>query len=237
MTGAGCWSKTRCTETGSSRFTITCLSLAVSPRMTYKHLRLTECKSELIMFPGRVLSSFVPYLSEWYFCSPSHPAQSHPSHLEWWKHSEFYLLNCFLIKSLLLVPTVAAWAPQEVISHLPVTEQGTIQQTSLNPVPQTSMNLWIKEHENEWESWPVAENFSPATSVLSGTFQSTDWTNESHIFLKFLSDDIIPLIISIQWPVVPTGWRLDSMAGIGSHPRSGTCVIALPSFPEVVLIL
>lgn len=205
MTGAGCWSKTQWRETGYSRFTITCLSLAVSPQMTCKHLQLTECKSELIMVPERILPSFVPYLSEWYFCFPSHPAQSHPFHLEWWKHSEFYLLKCFLIKSLLLVPTVAAWAPQEVISHPPVTRHGTIHQTSLNPVQQTSMNLWIKEHENEWETWPVAEKFSPATLVLFGTFQSTDWTNESHIFLKFLSDDIIPLIISIQWPVVPTG--------------------------------
>ena len=138
------------------------------PRMTYKHFKLAECKSELIMFPGRVLSSFVPYLSEWYFCSPSHPAQSHPSHLEWWKHSEFYLLNCFLIKSLLLVPTVAAWAPQEVISHLPVTEQGMIQQTSLNPVPQTSTNLWIKEWVGKWAScWKLLTSHMGSIWYLS----------------------------------------------------------------------
>lgn len=47
-----------------------------------------------------------------------------------------------------------------------------VQQTSLNHVQQTSMNLQIKEQEDERETWPVAENFSPGTLVLLGTFQS-----------------------------------------------------------------
>ena len=186
MTGAGCWSKTQWRETGYRRFTIMCLFLAVSPRMTYKHLQLTECKSGLIMVPECVLASFVQYLSEWYFCSPSHPAQRHPFHLEWWKHSEFYLLNCFLIKSLLLVPKVAAWAPQEVISHPPVTERGTIHQTSLNPVDSSdiieSCSTDIHEFMDK-RTWEWVGNLASCWKLLTSHtgsiwYLSIHWLNQ-----------------------------------------------------------
>ena len=68
-------------------------------------------------------------------------------------------------------------------------------------------------------------------------FVPFDQFTKRQIFPTFVFDYIILLMVTIQWPLLPTGWRPDSMVIIWGHPRSSMCAFSLLFFLAAIFTL